>query len=212
MINITIADPVFLVREGLKRVFEKNTNIHVREEIKSRKELWDKLTSNETDVLVVDYDYKGFLEVDELLDISNRLTDINIVVISNHGNKENILRIVKAGVLGYLTKECGSDEILRAVTSVFNGQKFFCNKILDLLLEDQYSVNKKLYKQDNLSDREIEIIKLIVEGYSNQDIAAKLFLSIHTVYTHRKNVMKKLKFKSPVELVLYALNTGIVEN
>jgi DNA-binding NarL/FixJ family response regulator len=212
MINVTIADPVFLVREGLKKVFEKNSSISIKGEIKSRREFWDKLFNTEPDILVVDYDYKDFLEIEELLEVTDRFPDTNIVVISNHDNKENILRIVKAGVLGYLTKECGSDEILRAVNAVYNGQKFFCNKILDLLLEDQYSVNKKLYKQDNLSERETEIIKLIVEGYSNQDIANKLFLSIHTVYTHRKNIMKKLKFKSPVELVLYALNSGIVSN
>jgi two-component system, NarL family, invasion response regulator UvrY len=212
MINVTIADPVFLVREGLKKVFEKNNNINIRGEIKSRREFWDKLTNSEPDILIIDYDYKNFLEIDELLDVFNKIPDINIVVISNHDNKENILRIVKAGVLGYLTKECDSDEIIRAIHNVSNGQKFFCNKILDLLLEDQFSVSKKIYKQDNLSDREIEIIKLIVEGYSNLDIATKLFLSIHTVYTHRKNIMKKLKFKSPVELVLYALNSGIVSN
>jgi DNA-binding NarL/FixJ family response regulator len=210
MINITIADPVFLVREGLKRVFEKSNNIQLRGEIKSRKDFRDKLPENETDILVVDYDYKNFLEIDELLELQNNFPDLNIIVISNHENKENIIRIVKSGVLGYLTKECDSDEILRAVSTVFNGQKFFCNRILDVLLEDKYLLNKKILKQDNLSERELEIIKLIVEGFSNQDIANKLFLSIHTVYTHRKNIMNK--FKSPVELVLYALNAGIIES
>jgi len=212
MINITIADPVYLVREGLKRVFEKNNSIKLRGEIRSRKEFWDTISGNETDILVVDYDYKNFLEIDELLDLQHKLPDLSIIVISNHENKENIIKVVKAGILGYLTKECDSDEILRAVSTVFNGQKFFCNKILDLLLEDKYLLNKRNNKQDNLSDREFEIIKLIAEGHSNQDIANKLFLSIHTVYTHRKNIMKKLRFKSPVELVLYALNNGIIEN
>jgi len=91
------------------------------------------------------------------------------------------------------------------------GEKFFCNKILDVILEKHLIEDKDDCKSASLSEREIELIKLAVKGFSNKEIADKLFLSIHTVYTHRKNIMRKLKIKSPVELVLYALNSGIAE-
>ncbi|MFO7444720.1 MAG: response regulator transcription factor [Ignavibacteriaceae bacterium] len=212
MINVVIADPVFLVREGLKKTFERNNKINLAGEIKSRQEFWNKLSDSKPDILITDFDYDNFIDIDEMLSVFDKLPDTNIVVISNHSNKENIIKVIKNGVLGFLTKECNGDEIIRAVNSVSNGEKFFCNKVLDVILEKHYNNNRKQGKSENLSDREIEIIRLIVEGCSNQDIAEKLFLSIHTVYTHRKNIMKKLKFKSPVELVLYALNSGIVNS
>lgn len=87
------------------------------------------------------------------------------------------------------------------------GEKFICNKILDVILEkNTYDTNNETV----LSERETEIIKLIAEKYSSQEIAEKLFISIHTVYTHRKNIMKKLNMRSPVELILYAIDKGIV--
>jgi len=207
-----IADPSFLTREGFKKTMEGENSYKIVGEIKNNKEIWFKLSSLNPDILVIDYDDKNFLDINEITKIKEYVPSTKILVISNHDEKQNILNVIRQGAFGYLTKECEADEIIKALNAVSKGEKFFCSKILDVILERHYEPYNKNGSTILLSGREVEIIKLIAEGNSNQNIADKLFLSIHTIYTHRKNIMKKLKLKSPVELVLYALNSGIVEN
>jgi len=211
MVNAVIADPVFLVREGFKRVVENIKDVAIKGEITKGTEFWTKLKLLRPDLLVLDYDHPDFIEIEELKKIDEISHGTKVLIISNHGNKENILKVIKSGALGYLTKECGEEELLDALEALSRGEKFFCNKILDVILEKHLIEDKDDCKSASLSEREIELIKLAVKGFSNKEIADKLFLSIHTVYTHRKNIMRKLKIKSPVELVLYALNSGIAE-
>jgi len=211
MVNAVIADPVFLVREGFKRVVENIKDVAIKGEITKGTEFWTKLKLLRPDLLVLDYDHPDFVEIEELKKIDEISHGTKVLIISNHGNKENILKVIKSGALGYLTKECGEEELLDALEALSRGEKFFCNKILDVILEKHLIEDKDDCKSASLSEREIELIKLAVKGFSNKEIADKLFLSIHTVYTHRKNIMRKLKIKSPVELVLYALNSGIAE-
>ena len=163
------------------------------------------------DVLVFDYSTPNFIEIDELSKINEVSEKTKLLVISNDRNKDNILKVIKSGVTGYLSRECGKEEIINALFTIHRGEKFFCNKILDVIIEKQNNPQNDL-SQSNLSEREIEVIKLIASGYSNKEIVDKLFISIHTLYTHRKNVMKKLNFKSPVELVLFALDCGLIDN
>jgi len=212
MVEVVIADPSFLAREGFKKTMDGKNSYKIVGEIKNNKEIWFKLSSLSPDILVIDYDDKNFLDINEITKIKEYVPSTKILVISNHNEKQNILSVIKQGALGYLTKECEADEIIKALDAVSKGEKFFCSKILDVILDKHYEPYNKNGSTILLSGREVEIIKLIAEGNSNQNIADKLFLSIHTIYTHRKNIMKKLKLKSPVELVLYALNSGIVEN
>ena len=110
----------------------------------------------------------------------------------------------------FLTKECDETEILDAVMATAKNERFFCSKILNYILEKSF--NKSIScKPSPLSQREVEIVRLIAKGLIAKEIADRLNLSTHTVYTHRKNIMSKLKVKSASELVLYAVNNGIVD-
>ncbi|HVO74452.1 MAG TPA: response regulator transcription factor [Ignavibacteriaceae bacterium] len=209
--NAVIADPVFLVREGFKRVTENVKDFTVKGEITKASEFWNKIKSLNPDLLILDYDHPDFFSIEDLKKIDEYSPGTKILIISNHNKKENILKAVRTGALGYLTKECGEEEIIGALEAVSKGEKFFCNKILDVILEKHLKRDDDECKPAALSMREIEIIQLVVKGFSNREIADKLFLSIHTVYTHKKNIMRKLKIKSPVELVLYALDSGITD-
>ncbi len=211
MVNAVIADPAFLVREGFKKIAESMKDFTVKGEITKGSEFWNKLKSLKPDLLVLDYDHPDFIAIDDLKKVDEFSPGTKVLIISSHNKKENILKVIKSGALGYLTKECGEEELIDALEAVSKGEKFFCNKILDVILEKHLAEDDDECKPAALSMREIEIIKLAVKGYSNKEIADMLFLSIHTVYTHRKNSMRKLKIKSPVELVLYALNSGITE-
>ncbi|HRD83208.1 MAG TPA: response regulator transcription factor, partial [Saprospiraceae bacterium] len=109
------------------------------------------------------------------------------------------------------TKSCGEQEVSDAVRATVRGDKFFCSKILDVLLEKSLGRTTATCAPSPLSAREIEVVQLVVKGYIARQIADMLHLSPHTVYTHRKNIMKKLQLQSPAELTLYALQNGIIE-
>ena len=207
--RVSIADPAFLVREGFKKIIENKKDMELASEISEGKDLRIRLENSNPDILVLDYKYNGFIKLEDIPKIKEVYPSMEIIIISNDWNKENILYLIKNGVKSYLTKECNSDEIYNAIDSVLKNEKFFCNKILDIILEKH--LEDQNFENVNLSFRETEVIKLIVDGLTNQEIAEKLFISIHTVYTHKKNIMRKLQLKSPVELVLYAINSGLIK-
>lgn len=208
MANVVVADPVFLAREGFKALIEENRNFTFTGEITSGDDFLPLLKELKPDLLVVGFDSNGFVDIDDIRSAKEVSADTNILVISNDRKKENILKIISNGALGYLTRQCGRNEIIDALNSVLKNEKFFCSKILDIILDKNSDPKDPSIE---LTEREIEIIKLIAEKYSNTEIAEKLFISIHTVYTHRRNIMKKLELKSPVELILYAIDNGIID-
>ncbi len=207
MIKIVLAGTAYLMREGFKAIIKGNENISIIGEINKKTNMRTKLKSLQPDILVIDNDSMDPFDVDELSEIRELFASTKILVISDFLKKENVQKLLNGGVLGYLTKECERNEILAALESIVRGEKFICNKILDVILEKK---RDEINLESDLTDREVEIIKLIAERYSNQEIAKKLFISIHTVYTHRKNIMKKLNLRSPVELILYAIDKGII--
>ncbi len=207
MTSVVMAGTIYLAREGFKTIIGNNESFSLIGEIINKSEFLTKLKCLKPDILVLDNDSKDFIDTDELRELNKLSAGTKILVISDYLKKENVQKLINDGILGYLTKQCEKNEILRALATIANGEKFICNKILDVILEKEH-IETNL--DNGLTDREVEIIKLIAEKYSNQEIAEKLFISIHTVYTHRKNIMKKLKLKSPVELILYGIDKGII--
>ncbi len=210
MAEIVIADDIYLARQGLKSVIGNNSN-KITGEIRNGSEFWAKVQELKPDVLILGYNYENMINISDLSKIKLLSQDTKLLIISDGNENIKILNAIKLGVTGYLTAECNGEEILKAIEAISKGEKFFCNKILDVILEKNFENDNNKEIKDNLTEREIEIIKLITEKYSNQEIAEKLFISIHTVYTHRKNIMKKLQLKSPIELILYAIDSGIIQ-
>lgn len=208
MTEIVIADKIFLARQGLKSIIGNNTN-KITGEITNSSEFWSKIKELKPDILILGYDYENMVNFSDLSKIKFISTKTKLLIISDGKEKSKIFNAIKLGILGYLTEECGSEEIVKAIESISRGEKFFCSKILDIILEKNFGSN--VNKENGLTEREIEIIKLIADKHTNQEIAEKLFISIHTVYTHRKNIMKKLQLKSPVELILYAIDSGLIQ-
>ena len=210
MTEIVIADNGFLIREGLRSIL-KNNSVKVTGEIKNTDEFFTKINELKPDILILGPNYEKMINDSGLSQIQYSFPETKILIISDCKENDKILNAIKLGVKGYLTEECNDEEILNAVHTVSKGEKFFCSKILDVILDKKIDNETSWGVKENLTEREIEIIKLITEKYSNSEIAEKLFISIHTVYTHRKNIMKKLKLKSPVELILFAIDSGIIQ-
>jgi DNA-binding NarL/FixJ family response regulator len=134
-----------------------------------------------------------------------------VLVIGETENAREVLWLLEQGVDGYLTRECDRDEIIHAIYAIIKGERFFCNKVLNILVERHMMKDEEDdCSATNLTLREMDITRLIAEGKTSKEIANQLHISQHTVQTHRKNIMRKLKVNSVSELTLYAVNTGLI--
>jgi DNA-binding NarL/FixJ family response regulator len=134
-----------------------------------------------------------------------------VLVIGETENAREVLWLLEQGVDGYLTRECDRDEIIHAIYAIIKGERFFCNKVLNILVERHMMKDEEDdCSATNLTLREMDITRLIAEGKTSKEVANQLHISQHTVQTHRKNIMRKLKVNSVSELTLYAVNTGLI--
>jgi len=205
--SVLLADFQSVVRAGLRAWLEQAVEFPLIQEAESAPELKRLLNEGFFDVVIIDH--LNF-DATELAAIQNQFQDTSFVILSGDQDNNSILKILSTGISGYVTKSCSKEEIIQAVQHVANGEKFFCHKVVNLLIDVRTKKEDDNTTQ-NLTERETEIVRLIAEGNSTMQIASLLNLSHHTINSHRKNILRKLKIKSPVELVVYAMNTGIIQ-
>ena len=133
-----------------------------------------------------------------------------VLIVTNEVEKGHIQNLLSFGVKGIVTKRCSQTEIIHAIESVAKSNRFFCNSILEIVMAPHEEVPTYCEPAD-LSKRELEVLELIAKGYRTVDIAEKLFVSVHTINSHRKNILKKLNLKSPAQLIVYALESKLVQ-
>jgi len=213
-IKLIIADSNELIRAGLASVFGKLSDVEISAEVGSGDDLRAHLLKESAQVLIIDFTAAGFSIdlIPELLALNPRL---KVVAITPGQSGHIISSALKAGVMSYVKKDCGIDEIIDAVRASARGNKFFCGQILDAVRAesiDPDSIDASSFSCEPilLSDREQEVIKLIAEGYTNVKIAEMLFLSNHTVNTHRKNIMQKLGVNNTAAIVMFAIKNDLV--
>lgn len=191
---------------GLRYLLSKNQNISVVGVASNREELLTKIDELLPDIVILDYhNQEDYFNMD---DIEVTSPKAKILIISADTNKQNIYKVLNFGIFGYLTKRCKEHEILDAINAIFQNKRFFCQTVLDLIVEKQ--MNDKEGVSEKLTKRELDILEFIAKGFTTKEIAARLFLSHHTVNTHRKNMMKKLGVNSATELLSYAAREGIL--
>lgn len=210
-ITVALADKQALTKVGLRSFIDEQEDLMLLEDVSSMKDLRSILSNEQPQVLLVDYNLKDFVSISDLKEVNKLSPGTRILVISSDNDQANIFKVLEVGISGYVTKECSQREIVGAIYATAKGEKFFCNKVLELILEKHLKKeNEDECLPTELSIREIEIVQLTASGLNAREIANKLHLSHHTVYTHRKNVMKKLGLGSVSELTLYAVKTGII--
>ena len=213
-LKILLADDHKIFREGIKALLNKEKEIDSITEASNGKEVLELSASNQYDVYILDIDMgtPNGIEITEKLTADN--PNSNILILSMLGLPEFILQALEVGAKGYLLKNAGKDELLTAIKCVAKGDSYFSREVsVSLMKQIQNPQNEKAKKANiPLSKREIEILKLISQEYSNQEIAAKLFISIRTVDTHRRNLLEKLGIKNNVGLVKYAISNGLLDD
>lgn len=208
--TIGIADSQLLIRVGLRSLLQEMSNVSILFEAEDESELLDDLAEELPDILVIDYNHPARFSVDSIVEVLKTYPDLGLVVISDDSDKGRIYTVLENGVNCYITKTCDEQEVKDALRAAARREKFFCGKVLDYLLEKSFAKPTESCAPTPLSAREIEIVQLIAKGLIAKEIASMLHLSPHTVYTHRKNIMKKLQLSSVSELMVYAINHGLV--
>jgi DNA-binding NarL/FixJ family response regulator len=209
MIRILVADTHYLILEGLRALIRSDDRMEIIGETDDATQLQQLVSQLRSEILIMDYTaLKGF-DLDELRSIAKI---IPVLVITSDRNEDSIRGILSVGVAGFLFKDCKKSEILDAIIAVAEKRRFYCNQALDIVLGKVKDESEKDCLPTSLTTRETEIVGLMSLGHSTAEIANQLSLSKHTVYTHRKNILKKLGLNSATEVVRYAIQTGLIRN
>jgi DNA-binding NarL/FixJ family response regulator len=212
-IRVLLVDDHTILRQGLRHILGQETDISVVGEAGSGLQAVRLAERLNPDVVVMDIAMPELNGIDATSQIVRQCAGIGVLILSMFSDERYVLRSVRAGARGYLTKDTVEHDLIRAIHAVHASQSFFSPAISKIILDNYKRVLNKQFVDDRsecLSDREKQIYQLLAEGRSNKEIAATLYLSIHTVETHRSKIMEKLGVHSLAELVLSAVRRGIV--
>jgi len=212
-IRVLLADDHGIVRNGIKSLFNDVDEIEIVGECADGEETIEKIKELSPDVLITDIEMPKLsgIEVTEI--VRKDFPKTNILILSMHDDEEYVVKAIEAGAIGYLSKDIEEEDIVAAVKYVARGEMYYTNAISEIMARSLFKKSKKSIdnRNESLTSREIEILKLIVEGLSNKLIAYKLYISLRTVDTHRTNIMRKLQTKNTAELVRLAIVNKLVE-
>lgn len=203
-----------LILESITAYLSNYSDIKVVIATSDKATLFEKMKQHIVHVLIVNMFDLSTAELNFIIDTMLKYPKLKILLLSNANRDDVILRSIKAGAKGYITIDATGGELAQAIFSLRAGHDYYSDSITQLLLNRYISSNITVGEEDDedaLSARQIEILKLWGEGFSNQEIADKLFISVRTVETHKNHIMQKLNLKSTVDLVKYAIKSNIIK-
>ena len=216
-IKILLVDDHQIMIDGILSIVEEEETIEVLGQASTGKEAIDLCEQLKPDLVLMDLDMPVMNGMDASKEIKNIFPEIKIIILSLHAEKSVIEHMIQINIDGYLIKTSSKSEMLLAIKTVGEGKKYFSSAVTLSLLSNRkesapiVDTSNQLQAQlASLSEREIEILKLIAEGFSNKEIGEQLHLSFRTIDAHRANLMKKLEIKKVTGLVRFAVKTGIV--
>ncbi len=211
-IRIAIADDHQLVLDGLKAMLHDVPEFEVVGEANNGKDLVRIAQTITVDVALTDIDMPIMNGIEAIKEIRKDNSGIKLVALTMHNEKALVQKVIEAGANGYLLKNADREEFIEAIGKVLEGQQYFSSEVTMTLLDKSPSASSGMthYDLSQLTEREIEILKLVAEGLSNKEIGEKLFISHRTVDTHRTNLMKKLDVHNVAGLIRFAMKNGLI--
>jgi two-component system, NarL family, response regulator NreC len=213
-IRILIADDHVIIRSGLRLLLEQQPDFKVVAEANDGREALQMVSKFHPEVAILDVGMPQLNGIEATRQIVAEEPATQVVILSMHADEGYVLRALKAGAKAYIVKNSAEADLIRAVRSVAEGKSFFSPVISKMLLEDYVRQVREKNVEDSydlLTPREREVLQLVAEGRSNKDVANILNLSLHTVETHRGNILEKLGLHGVPELILYAVRKGIIQ-
>lgn len=210
-ITVLLADDHDVVRKGMKMLLEDEESVKVIGEASDGLDAIEKVKALSPNVVILDLTMPKMTGIEAAKIISEEYPDVRILIFSMHNNREYIINSVENGASGYLLKDTGKEELMRAINVVSEGRKYFPPEISEVIIDEllskttgnQPDTSRPIFQK--ITPKEKQILEHIVQGYNSREIADKLFLSIRTVDNHRANMMKKTKAKNTADLVKMAI-------
>ncbi len=213
-IKVFIIDDHLIVRDGLKALFKEETDLIIVGESDGQIDI-AAFSKAVPDIVLMDISLNRKSGIELTKELLKIFSKTKVIILSMLSSEESVISAVDAGASGYLPKSTSKDEMIKAICEVYEGRSYFHPEIASVIVNSMRSRRK--YEDENtpcincLSKREVQIIELYAQGFTNQEIADKLFISIRTVESHKTHIMQKLGFKSTVEMVKFALKNKLIE-
>ena len=209
-IRILITDDHQLFREGIVNLLSASPQIEIVGQAENGQEAIEKSKALKPDIVIMDINLPVINGVVATRILHTELPAIKVLILSMHAEKHFIKEALEAGATGYLFKDCTYNQLIEAINTVYQGNKYLSAKITEVLIDDYLNKEEDPDIQQKLTERESEIFKLLVEGASTLEISKQLFISVKTVGTHKQHILEKLNLKSTVDLIKYAIKKGII--
>ncbi len=215
-IRILLVDDHTLVRQGIRRLLEDQPHMEVVGEAADGHEAVASATELLPDVILMDIGMPNMNGLDATEVIGQRLPSSHVLLLTVHDDEEYLFRALKVGASGYVLKEAEARELVLAIEAASRGEMFIYPSVARRLVNDylrraREGGHAETQLVENLTERQREVLQLLAEGHTNQEIADRLVISPYTVQTHRHNIMRKLNLHNRTELVKYAIRHGITD-
>lgn len=207
-IRILVADNFQIISDGIIAILQEESHLEIVGKAHSAEKILDLCSRHEVDLLIVNLEILHSLKTNLLKVLHDDYRNIKIMVLAYGFGRKDLKRIVEAGVDGYILKKSGKQVLLEAIDVIASGQKYFDSKITKKVIQNYIGADPAQNGRDDphaLTQRELEVLTLICQEYTNQEIAEKLHISVRTVDTHRRNLLQKTGARNTAGLVRYAM-------
>jgi len=210
-IKILIADDHKIFREGLRALIEKQPGMEVIEEVENGRKAVQLVRDLLPDVIIMDIAMPNLNGIEATRQIVSKIPNVKVIALSMHSDKRFVVEMLKAGASGYLLKDCAFEELAHAIRAVSTNRTYLSPKITDIMIKDYVRLfpKTKLSVSSILTPRQREVLQLLSEGKTTNQIAQDLQVSVKTVETYRQQIMEKLDIHSIAELTKYAIREGL---
>lgn len=210
-IRVLLADDHKIMRDGLRSLLEKQAHIEVIAEAENGRKAVQVALEKKPEVVIMDISMPDLNGIEATRQIVAALPGTRVIALSMHSDKRYVVEMFQAGASGFLLKDCASQDLARAINTVAENRIYLSPEIAGVVIEDyvgRFSA-PAISAASLLTSREREVLQLVAEGWPTKDIAAHLFVSVKTVETHRRQIMKKLDINNVAALTKYAIREGL---
>lgn len=210
-IRILIVDDHKLIREGIDQYLQGDDKYQVVGDASEGIEALDFLKTNEVDLVLTDIRMPHMDGIELTEQVTKEFSDIKVVALTMMNDNNHIKKLMNAGAVGYVLKNCSESELKKAIDQVMEGETYYSPEVTETVMNALMKKKRTIATEMPLTTREKEVLDLIVKEFSNQEIADKLFISLRTVDAHKRNLLEKTGAKNVAGLVVYAINHNLVD-
>ncbi len=210
--NVLIADDHAIVRHGLRALFDRVPDLDVVAEAADGAEAIERVTAGGIHLAVLDIAMPRMTGLQAAHEIHRRAPDVRTLMLSMYDDEQYFFEALRAGANGYVLKSAADRDLIEACRATMRGQPFVHAGAIAALIEDYLERVRRgeTVDEDPLTPRELEVVKLVAEAYTSEQIAQELVISVKTVERHRSNIMEKLGMRDRVQLTRYAMRRGLI--